>query len=45
MHFTVSLSPTAFGNVGGLLEGISMVAHLASGNKMDNIMFMNISAV
>ena len=28
----------AFENLGGLLEGISMVAHQASGNKVDNIM-------
>ena len=28
----------AIGDVGGLLEGLSMVAHGASGNKMDNIM-------
>ena len=28
----------AIGNVGGLLEGLSMVAHRASGNKIDNIM-------
>ena len=30
--------PVAIGNVGGLLEGLSMVAHRSSGNKMDNIM-------
>ena len=35
---TVAHSPGAIGNVGGLLESISMVAHLASGNKIDNIM-------
>ena len=34
----VTPSPVAIGNVGGLLEGISMVAHRASGNKIDNIM-------
>ena len=28
----------AIGNFGGLLEGISMVAHWTSGNKIDNIM-------
>ena len=33
-----SHSPVAIGNVGGLLEGISMVAHWASGNKIDSIM-------
>ena len=33
-------SPTVIGNFGGLLEGISMVAHQTSGNKMDNIMFV-----
>ena len=31
-------SPTSIGNFGGLLEGISMVTHRTSGNKIDNIM-------
>ena len=31
-------SPGAIGNVGGLLESISMIAHRASENKIDNIM-------
>ena len=30
----------AIGNFGGLLECISMVAHRAIGNKIDNIMFV-----
>ena len=34
----VAHSSGAIGNVGGLLESISMVAHRASGNKIDNIM-------
>ena len=34
----VAPSPVAIGNVGGLLEGLSMVAHWASGNKIDTIM-------
>ena len=34
----VAHSPGAIGNVGGLLESISMVAHRAIGNKIDNIM-------
>ena len=28
----------AIGNVGGLLEGLSMVTHRVSGDKIDNIM-------
>ena len=36
----VAHSPGAIGNVGGLLENISMVAHRASGNKIDNIMMV-----
>ena len=35
---TVAHLPVAIGNVCGLLEGLSMVAHRASGNKIDNIM-------
>ena len=34
----VAHSPGAIGNVGGLLESISIVAHRASGNKIVNIM-------
>ena len=34
----VAHSPGAIGNVGWLLESISMVAHRGSGNKIDNIM-------
>ena len=34
----VTHSHGAIGNVGGLLESISMVADRASGNKIDNIM-------
>ena len=37
---TVAYSHTAIGNFGGLLDGIAMVAHRASVNKMDNIMFV-----
>ena len=38
MNLAVAHMPVAIGNFGGLLEGISMVAHRASGNKIDNIM-------
>ena len=38
MRLVVAHSPIAIGNFDGLLEGISMVAHRASGNKIDNIM-------
>ena len=34
----VAHSSVAIGNFGGLLESISMVAHRAIGNKIDNIM-------
>ena len=34
----VAQSPEAIGYVGGLLESISMVAHRASENTIDNIM-------
>ena len=34
----VTHSPVAIGNLGGQLECISMVAHRAMGNKIDNIM-------
>ena len=34
MHLAVACG---IGNFGGLLEGISMVVHGASGNKIDNI--------
>ena len=34
----VAHSPMAIGNVDGLLEGLSMVAHGASGNKIKTIM-------
>ena len=37
---TVAQSPSPIVNFGGLLAGISMVVHRASGNKMDNIMFV-----
>ena len=42
VHLAVALSSVAIGNVGGLLEVISMVAHWASGNKIDNIMVVRI---
>ena len=38
VRLAIAHSPVAIGNVGGLLEGLSMVAHWASGNKIDNIM-------
>ena len=38
VRLAVAHSPVAIGNVGGRLEGLSMVAHRASGNKIDNIM-------
>ena len=38
VRLTVAHSAVAIGNVGGLLEGLSMVSHRASGNKIDNIM-------
>ena len=34
----VAHSPVAIGNFGGVLECISMIAHGAIGNKIDNIM-------
>ena len=37
MSIAVAHSPVAIGNVGGLLEGISMVAHGVSGYKIDSI--------
>ena len=37
-RLVVAHSPVAIGNVGGLLEGLSMVAHQVSQNKIDNIM-------
>ena len=36
--FSSRPSPVAIGKVGGLLEGLSMVAHRASGDKIENIM-------
>ena len=45
MRLTVAHSPVGIGNVGGLLEGISVVAHRAIGNtyygceRIYNIMF------
>ena len=36
-HLAVAHSPVAIGNLCGLLECISMVAHRAIGNKIDNI--------
>ena len=38
VRLAVAHSPLAIENFGGLLEGISMVVHRASGNKIDNIM-------
>ena len=38
MCLAVSHSAVAIGNVGGLLEDLSMAAYRASGNKIDNIM-------
>ena len=37
MYVSVAHSPAAIGNFGGLLEDISIVAHQACGNKIDNI--------
>ena len=38
VSLAVAHSPVAIGNVGWLLESISMVSHWASGNAIDNIM-------
>ena len=38
VRLAVAHSPVAIGKVGGLLEGLSMVAHRASGDKIENIM-------
>ena len=38
MRLAGTHSPIAIGNVGWLLEGLSMVAHQGSGNKINNIM-------
>ena len=38
MRLAVSHSPASIGYFGGLLEGISMVAHWKSGHKIANIM-------
>ena len=38
MRLAVAHSPVAIGKVGGILEGLSMVAHRASGNEIGNIM-------
>ena len=38
MRLAVAHSPVEIVNVGGLLECISMGAHRASGNKIDNIL-------
>ena len=38
MRLMVAHSSVAIGNFGGLLEGISLVAQQATGNKIDNIM-------
>ena len=38
VRLAIAHLPVALGNVSGLLEGLSMVAHRASGNKIDNIM-------
>ena len=42
MRLAVIHSPVAIGNVGGLLEGLSMVAHRASGNKIGNIIVVRL---
>ena len=38
VRLVVAHLPVAIGNFGGLFEYISMVAHRASGNKIDIIM-------
>ena len=38
VRLAVAHSPLVIGNVGELLEGLSMVAHRSSRNKIDNIM-------
>ena len=38
VNLAVCNSPAAIGTFGGLLESISMAAHRASGNTIDNIM-------
>ena len=40
VRLAVAHSPVAIGNVGELLEGLSIVAHWASLNKIDNIMIV-----
>ena len=37
MRLAVAHPPVANGHVGGLLEGLSLVAHRASGHKIENI--------